>query len=130
MHRWLLIACLTAFLFSCSSEEKKVALADSSQISSLTIESLEGKKISVVELLKHNRASVFYFLMPGCPMCESYTLTINELEKKFREVFGLTVHIFRKSGFVWLQSTVTDGWSLREQNKQGESLNTSCNWDE
>jgi len=43
----------------------------------------DGKKIPVSDLIQHHRASVFYFLMPGCPMCESYTRPINELDKKF-----------------------------------------------
>ena len=58
------------------------------------------------------------------------TMSVTELEKKFREVFGLTVHVFRKSGNAWLQSTVTDAWTLGEQNKQGEYLSASCNWDD
>ncbi|HLG36281.1 MAG TPA: redoxin family protein [Bacteroidia bacterium] len=74
---------ILSFFFSCSSEEKKVAPPDSSQINSLSLKSLDGKDFPVSDLLKHHRANVFYFLMPGCPMCESYTLTINKLAQKF-----------------------------------------------
>ena len=49
-------------------------------------------------------------------------MTVAELEKKFRERFGLFTQIFRKSGNVWLETTITDSWTLHEQNKQGEEL--------
>lgn len=50
--------------------------------------------------------------------------TVNELEQTFGEKYGLGVQVFRKSGKVWLETTVTDSWSLEEQNKQGEELSS------
>lgn len=52
------------------------------------------------------------------------TLTVIELEQRFDDVYGLGVQVLRKSGNVWLETTVTDGWTLDEQNRQGESLST------
>ena len=49
-------------------------------------------------------------------------MTVAELEQSFRELYGLNVQVFRKSGKVWLETTVTDGWTLAEQNSQGEAL--------
>ncbi len=49
-------------------------------------------------------------------------LTVCELESAFREKFGILVQVFRKSGKMWLQSTVTDSWTLKEQNEHGEAL--------
>ena len=49
-------------------------------------------------------------------------MTVINLEQSFREVYGLVVEVFRKSGKVWLETTVTDGWTLEEQNTQGEAL--------
>lgn len=48
--------------------------------------------------------------------------TVTELEQKLRNNFGLSVQIFRKSGKAWLETTVTDSWSLEKQNNQGEAL--------
>ncbi len=48
--------------------------------------------------------------------------TVAELEQEFRKLYGLGVQVFRKSGKVWLETTVTDGWTLEEQNSQGEAL--------
>ena len=48
--------------------------------------------------------------------------TVAELEQSFRKLYGLGIQVFRKSGKVWLETTVTDGWTLEEQNLQGEAL--------
>ncbi|MDZ4750974.1 MAG: hypothetical protein SGI87_05110 [Flavobacteriales bacterium] len=50
------------------------------------------------------------------------SITVNELESKFKEQFGLNVQVFRKSGKLWLETTATDNWTLAAQNKQGEEL--------
>jgi hypothetical protein len=50
------------------------------------------------------------------------TMTVAELEQRFADVYGLGVDVFRKSGKSWLETTVTNSWTLEEQNKQGEDL--------
>ena len=52
-------------------------------------------------------------------------MTVADLEGNFRDVYGLGVHILRKSGKSWLETTVTESWTLEEQNKQGEALSQS-----
>jgi hypothetical protein len=49
-------------------------------------------------------------------------ITVSALEQRFSDVYGLGVLVLRKSGKVWLETTVTDGWTLEEQNLQGEAL--------
>ncbi len=49
-------------------------------------------------------------------------MTVNELEQNFASTYGLSVHVFRKSGKSWLETTVTDNWTLEEQNRQGGLL--------
>jgi hypothetical protein len=49
-------------------------------------------------------------------------MSVKDLEQHFRDVYGLSVQILRKSGKVWLGTTVTDNWTLKEQNEQGELL--------
>lgn len=49
-------------------------------------------------------------------------MTVSELEQSFGDVYGLGVQVFRKSGKTWLETTVTDNWTLEEQNNQGEEL--------
>ena len=49
-------------------------------------------------------------------------MTVVDLEQNFNDVYGLGIQVFRMSGKVWLETTVTDGWTLEEQNREGESL--------
>jgi hypothetical protein len=52
------------------------------------------------------------------------TLTVSELVQRFSDVYGLHVRLLRKSGNVWLETSVTDAWTLEEQNRQGEALSS------
>lgn len=54
-------------------------------------------------------------------------MTVADLEQQFVSVYGLDVQVFRQSGKVWLETTVTDSWTLEEQNRQGESLSRPVN---
>jgi hypothetical protein len=49
-------------------------------------------------------------------------MRVSDLEHYFSDVYGLGAVIFRQSGKVWLETTVTDHWTLEEQNRQGEAL--------
>lgn len=49
-------------------------------------------------------------------------MTVADLERHFNDVYGLSVQVFRKSGKAWLETTLTDTWTLEEQNHQGEAL--------
>lgn len=50
------------------------------------------------------------------------TIAVNELEQLFKDHFGLNVQVFRKSGKSWIETTVTDSWTLKKQNDQGKEL--------
>ncbi len=52
----------------------------------------------------------------------SPSMSVADLEQKFSDVYGLTIQVYRKSGTSWLETSLTDGWSLEEQNSQGEIL--------
>lgn len=49
-------------------------------------------------------------------------LTVGDLEKLFSTEFGLNAQVFRKSGNSWLETTVTDNWTLKKQNEEGKEL--------
>ena len=48
--------------------------------------------------------------------------TVTNMEEAFKKQYGLHVQVFRKSGNVWLETSVTDNWTLEKQNGEGESL--------
>lgn len=50
------------------------------------------------------------------------TMKVQDLEKQFKDQFSLAVQVFRKSGPVWLETTMTDNWTLNQQNKHGSEL--------
>lgn len=79
--------------------------------------SLKSLMIPIADTLKkyrqsHNNGSIS--IIPQ--------MTVSDLEQQFNEIFGLSAQVFRKSGKIWLETTITDSWTLEEQNKQGESL--------
>jgi len=45
-------------------------------------------------------------------------MTVAELVQNFRDVYGLSVRVFRRSGRLWLGTNVTGNWTLYEQNMQ------------
>ncbi len=49
-------------------------------------------------------------------------MTVAELEQSLRKQFGLSIQVFRKSGNIWLETTMTDNWTLRQQNEHGREI--------
>ncbi len=47
---------------------------------------------------------------------------VYELEAKLQDYFGLNVQIFRKSGKLWLESTVSDNWTLEKVKQESEEF--------
>ena len=48
-------------------------------------------------------------------------MSVIELESIFMKHFGLNVQVFRKSGDIWIETTVTDQWTLKKQNDEAEA---------
>lgn len=48
--------------------------------------------------------------------------TVADIEKDFQEVTGLSIQLYRKSGKVWIETSLTDDWTLGRQNDAGEVL--------
>jgi hypothetical protein len=53
-------------------------------------------------------------------------MTVGSLEKQFLFSFGLGVQVHRKSGNVWLETTMTDSWTLQKQNEHGREISLSA----
>lgn len=70
---FVLIACNPA------SAQKEIE----NNLSSLRLSTLDQKTFSF-EAIKKNTGSVFIFLLPDCPACESYSRTLNQLQEKFK----------------------------------------------
>lgn len=49
-------------------------------------------------------------------------MQVGVLEQLFQEKFGISAQVFRKSGRSWLETSVTDDWTLKRQNDEGMEL--------
>lgn len=57
-------------------------------------------------------------------------MKVSELEELLWTKLGLGVQVFRKSGKLWLETILTDNWTLAEQNSEGEFLSKNIEPDE
>jgi len=54
-------------------------------------------------------------------------MKVNELEDRLKTEFSLGTQVFRKSGNLWLETTMTDNWTLQQQNNHGREISTEKN---
>jgi hypothetical protein len=54
------------------------------------------------------------------------TVTVAALETQIADI-GLTAEVFRKSGNVWVETSLTNNWTLQQQNAEAEELNRHFN---
>lgn len=54
----------------------------------------------------------------------SGTITVAALEKTIAEQYGMTAQVVRRSGSIWLETTMTDDWTLQQQDKHGREITT------
>ncbi|MGO4292171.1 hypothetical protein [Chitinophaga sp. RAB17] len=52
----------------------------------------------------------------------SYYRTAAAVEHDFGYLFGLSAQILRKAGNLWLETTITDNWTLEELNNAGRPV--------
>jgi hypothetical protein len=55
----------------------------------------------------------------GKELLVSKGMSVEALEDAFESTFGLHVQVFRRSGKIWLETSVTDKWTLERQNAHG-----------
>jgi len=59
----------------------------------------------------------------GTVAVDDETKVIDLLDKLKKE-YNLNAQVLRRSGNLWLQTTMTDNWSLKKQNDYGKELST------
>jgi len=62
------------------------------------------------------------FHLPNTEINLSGSTTIQTLKNSIAESTGLMVKIFRKSGNVWIETSLTDDWTLDRQNEEGKLM--------
>ena len=53
-------------------------------------------------------------------------ITVEQLEDQFASL-GLLSEVFRKSGNVWIETSLTNNWTLQQQNMEGEEISRHFN---
>jgi len=54
----------------------------------------------------------------------SDSMTVSELEKLCDEQFGISVQVYRRSGTLWLETSMTDSWTMQQQNDRGSEISS------
>ncbi len=57
-------------------------------------------------------------------------MKVKDLEKIFKDQFSLAAQVFRRSGNLWLETTMTDNWTLQQQNEHGREISTDSKKDD
>jgi hypothetical protein len=55
------------------------------------------------------------------------SMSVKQLEKTFQLDFGLVAHVSRRSGLLWIQTTLTNNWTLKKQNEHGQEISLAIN---
>jgi hypothetical protein len=54
-------------------------------------------------------------------------MTVTGFENALMDQFGLSAQVFRRSGNLWLETTITDYWTLKQQNEHGREITIGRN---
>lgn len=54
-------------------------------------------------------------------------MTVTDFENALMDQFGLSGQVFRRSGNLWLETTITDYWTLKQQNDHGREITVGNN---
>ncbi len=49
--------------------------------------------------------------------------TVADLKSLLLKKWGIITHVYRKSGTMWIETSLTDDWSLEKQNQEAEQMN-------
>ena len=79
----------------------------------------KAELVSVTESLKYLDG-----LYEGGVIDVSKKRKVFEVERDFEKLLGLPAIVFRKSGNVWVETTLTNDWPLEEQNEEGKQISS------
>ncbi|MHB8259351.1 MAG: hypothetical protein ACYDCN_14215 [Bacteroidia bacterium] len=49
-------------------------------------------------------------------------MKVSDLESLFQHLFNISAQVFRKSAGTWIETSMTDDWTLKQQNEEGKEL--------
>jgi len=60
--------------------------------------------------------------LPATSISMGNQQTVSRLEEEFLEKTGLRVRVYRRFCNVWIETTLTNDWTLEQQNSEGKLL--------
>ena len=64
-------------------------------------------------------------LCNDCTVIINDNTTVGDLLKQFKELLNITVKVLRKSSNLWIETSLTDGWTLEKQNTASKHFHAS-----
>ena len=55
-------------------------------------------------------------------------MVVKDLEERLKNELNVATQVFRKSGNLWLETTMTDSWTLNRQNSHGKEISTGIGY--
>lgn len=65
------------------------------------------------------------FEKPDRPITIDDNTTVSELVNQFYQKSGSAIRLLRKANNLWIETSLTEDWTLEKQNTAGKQLNTS-----
>ncbi|MBM3178080.1 MAG: hypothetical protein FJZ78_08750 [Bacteroidetes bacterium] len=109
------------------SISEKLTVAEIQQFFSGTYNFLKIEFYKTLELngIRITKKIENHSLLPKAAMPSidlSHFRTVEQIKADFQRATGLIARVFRKSGNVWIETSLTDDWSLERQNAEGKLI--------
>lgn len=85
----------------------------------------KGSSLSGQQVILFSPESLLKDIYPGIidgELIFRESMSVYELENEFNTKFNLSVQILRRSGNLWLDTSRTNSWTLKEQNDLGREI--------
>jgi hypothetical protein len=88
-----------------------------------SFQSVQGQFTALYPFLRiEERAGRFARNSPPLTVHVGGHRTVSQVVRDFEEILGLSVGISRKSGSLWIETSLTADWTLEQQNREGEHI--------
>jgi hypothetical protein len=75
--------------------------------------------VRLLRISPHERIKLLSKGLKGVSVSMEETRTVQEIIDYIENAIGVTAIIFRKAGNTWIETLLTSGWSLAQQNREG-----------
>lgn len=88
----------------------------------LRIDFFRNLELNGIRITKKLENAYSLFQLPQSEISLLGDRTVKSLKDDIRKATGLMAKIFRRSGNVWIETSLTDDWTLERQNEEGKLM--------